>query len=117
MATVSPVFSHVTAQAQTITRTLWENIATGDTVNSFGVPGQAAVAGCIQFSGTFGGATIKLQVSNDNVTFFDMKDLVGNPISATAAAFFEFTSAGVYFRPAVSGGTGDAVDAILVLRG
>lgn len=117
MATVSPVFSHVQAQAQTITRTIWEDIVTGDTIESFGVPGQAAVAGCVQFGGTFGGATVKLQVSNDGTTFFDMKDLTGTAISGTSASFFEFTSAGVYFRPAVTGGSGNAVDVTLVLRG
>lgn len=117
MATVSPEFSPVFAQGQTIMRSVWADLATGDTVVQLGVPGQAAVAGSVQFGGTFGGATIKLQVSNDNATYFDMKDLLGNVISATAAGFFEFSTAGVYLRPAISGGTGDAVDVTISLRG
>jgi hypothetical protein len=46
-----------------------------------------------------------------------MKDLLGNTISTTSAAYFEFTTAGVYIRPAISGGTGDAVDVTMSLRG
>lgn len=117
MATVNPEFSSVQAQAQTITRTVWSGIVTGDTIVSLGVPGQAAVAGCVQFGGTFGGATVKLQVSNDNVTFFDMKDLSGTTISGTSASFFEFTSAGVYFKPVVTGGSGNSINVTMVLRG
>lgn len=117
MATVSPDFSPVFAQGQTIMRSVWADLATGDTVVQLGVPGQDGVAGAVQFTGTFGGATVKLQVSNDNSTYFDMKDLGGTVISATSAGYFEFTTAGVYLRPAISGGTGDAVDVTLTLRG
>lgn len=117
MATVSPEFSPVFAQGQTIMRSVWDNIATGDTIVQLGVPGQNGVAGAVQFSGTFGGATIKLQVSNDNSTYFDMKDLTGTTISATAAGYFEFTTAGVYLRPAITGGAANAVDVTLTLRG
>jgi len=117
MATVSPEFSPVFAQGQTIMRSVWNDLATGDTVVQLGVPGQDGVAGSVQIVGTFGGATVKLQVSNDNSTYFDMKDLGGSAISTTSAAFFEFTTAGVYLRPAISGGTADAVDVILTLRG
>ena len=117
MATVSPSFSPVFAQGQTIMRAVWDDVVTGDTIVQLGIPGQAAVAGAVQFGGTFGGSTVKLQVSNDNVTYFDMKDLLGNTISATAAGFFEFTTAGVYLRPAVSGGAANAVDITLSLRG
>lgn len=117
MATVSPTLSPVYPQGETVVRWIWDNLATGDTIVSAGIPGQAAVAGSIQFTGTFGGATVKLQVSNDNSTYFDMKDLLGNAITATSAGYFEFTTAGVYLRPAISGGTGDAVDVTISLRG
>jgi len=117
MATVSPTLSPVYPQGELVVRWIWDNLATGDTVVGAGIPGQAAVAGSVQFTGTFGGATVKLQVSNDNSTYFDMKDLLGNTISTTSAAYFEFTTAGVYIRPAISGGTGDAVDVTMSLRG
>lgn len=117
MPTVSPVFSSVQAQGENVPRIVWDNIATGDTINAIAIPYQAAVAGCVQFGGTFGGATVKLQVSNDGNTFFDINDLSATPVSATSAALFEFTTSAVYLRPAISGGTGDAVDVIVCLRG
>jgi hypothetical protein len=46
-----------------------------------------------------------------------MKDLGASALEATANAFFEFTTAAVYLRPAISGGTGDDVDVIVCLRG
>jgi len=117
MATVSPTFSIVQAQAQSIPVATWADLATGDTITSLGIPGADGVAGAVQFGGTFGGATVKLQASNDGSTFFDMKELGGTPISTGSAALFEFTTAAVYVRPAISGGTGDAVDVTVVLRG
>lgn len=117
MATVTPTFSLVKTQSEPIPRIVWEDIVTGDTINSIPVLGQAAVAGSVQFGGTFGGATIKLQVSNDGTTFFDMKDLSANTVEATAAAFFEFTTSAVYLRPAISGGAANAVDVTVCLRG
>jgi hypothetical protein len=117
MATVSPAYSSVQAQGENVPRIIWEALATGDTVVAAAIPYQAAIAGSVQIVGTFGGATVKLQVSNDGSTFFDMVDLGANALEATANAFFEFTTAAVYLRPAISGGTGDDVDVIVCLRG
>jgi hypothetical protein len=117
MATVSPAFDFVTAQAAKVPRVTWADIVTGDTITAFPVAAQAAVAGAVQFGGTFGGATVGLQVSNDGSTYFDMKDLSGTTISATAAAMFEFTTAAMYLRPVITGGAANAVDVTVVLRG
>ena len=117
MATVSPSFDSVQAQAAYVPRITWANIATVDTVVALPVSAQAAVAGAVQFKGTFGGATISLQVSNDGITFFDIKDLGGTVVSTTSAALFEFTTAAMYIRPAVSGGVGDSISVVVMLRG
>lgn len=117
MATVSPAFSSVSAQAQDVKRVYWTGIVTGDTLVSFPVPGQTGVAGSVQIDGTFGGATVKLQVSNDNVTFFDVKDLGNTAISATSAGYFEFTTAGVYLKPLVTSGSANSINVKVVLRG
>lgn len=117
MATVSPTFDFVQAQAAKVPRVTWADIVTGDTITTLPVNAQAAVAGAVQFGGTFGGATVKLQVSNDGVTYFDMKDITGATITATAAAFFEFTAAAMFIRPSVTSGSANAVDVTLVLRG
>ena len=117
MATVSPAFDFVQAQAAKVPRVTWEALATGDTIVGLPVASQAAIAGAVQFKGTFGGATIGLQSSNDGTTYFDVKDLGGTVISATAAAMFEFTIAAMYIRPVISGGTGDDIDVVMILRG
>lgn len=117
MATVSPAFDFVAAQAAKVPRVTWEALATGDTIVALPIAAQAAIAGAVQFKGTFGGATVSLQVSNDGTTFYDMDDLGGTAVSATAAALFEFTTAAMYLRPAITGGTGDDVDVVVVLRG
>jgi hypothetical protein len=117
MATISPVFDFVTTQSSKTPRITWADASTGDTIEPFSVDAQTAIAGAVQFAGTFGGATVKLQVSNDGTTYFDMRDLGGTTISATVAALFEFTTAAAYVRPAISGGAGDDVDVIVVLRG
>lgn len=114
MATVSPVLNRT---AEGVPYLLWENVATGDTLNPYAVNARLGLDASVQLAGTFGGATVKLQQSNDNATYFDMKDTGGTTISATAAAIFNFSSAAVYLRPAITGGTGDAVDIYLVLRG
>jgi hypothetical protein len=75
------------------------------------------VAVAVQFGGTFGGATVGLQASNDGVTYFNLKDLGNIAISATANAMFEFTTSAMFLRPVVTGGTADAIDVTVVLRG
>lgn len=114
MATITP---EVRRTSEGIPYVIWENAATGDTINRFALPEQWGLAGSVQISGTFGGATAKLQHSNDGTNWFDAKDLQGNDVSATAAAIFEVSISSAYFRVATSGGTGDAVDVIIVLRG
>jgi hypothetical protein len=117
MATVSPTIDFVSAQAAKVPRVSWDSIVTGDTINPLPVAAQAAIAGAVQFSGTFGGATIGLQVSNDGTTYFDMKELGGTVISATAAALFEFTTAAMFIRPVITGGAANSVNVKLVMRG
>jgi hypothetical protein len=117
MATVSPAFDFVQAQGASVPRVTWSDLATGDTITSFPIASQAGIAGAVQFRGAFGGATVGLQASNDGVTFFYVTNLLGAAISTDSAALFEFTSAALYLRPIITGGTGDAVDVIVVLRG
>jgi len=117
MATISPAFTRTIIRGQTVTTVTWTGASTGDTLEAFGLIDTAAVAGSVQMTGTFGGATVVMQVSNDGATWFTTKDMSNTDVSATAGAYFEFTSAGLYLRPSVSGGTGDSVDVVMSLRG
>jgi len=93
----------------------WSDVSTGGTPEAVTVNPPKAVAATLQISGTFGGATAKLQASNDGSTYFDITDTQGNAVSATADAMFEVTTKAVYLKPTVTGGTSDAVTFILAV--
>lgn len=113
MATVSPVVNLSITDAP---RYVWEALATGDTINALKLSGTGARRAAVQIFGTLGGATIKMQASNDGVNFYDIKDIHNTAVSTAAAAIFEFTSSAVYIKPAITGGSGDDVDVILFMR-
>lgn len=114
MATVTPT---IDTTVTGVPRLIWEEAATGDTLVPFTITQQYGLAASVQVVGTFGGATAKLQVSNDGTNWADASDVLGNPIELTATGYFEFSLSAAYIRPAISGGTGDDLDVIVVLRG
>ncbi|MEN6644285.1 MAG: hypothetical protein ABFE08_17740 [Armatimonadia bacterium] len=95
----------------------WAGMITGDTINAFTMREQWGLAGSVQISGTFGGATVKLQHSNDGTNWFDAVDIRGTAVSATTAAIFEVTISSVYFRATVTGGSANSINMIVALRG
>jgi hypothetical protein len=113
MATVSPAVNLSISDAP---RYIWEALATGDTINALKLSGAGARRAAVQIFGTFGGATIKIQTSNDGTNFYDIKDIHNTAVSTTSAAIFEITSAALYIKPVISGGTSDDVDVILHMR-
>ena len=114
MATITPTFDTTITG---VPRLIWEELATGDTVVSHTVTQQYGLAAAVQAVGTFGGATVVLQVSNDGTNWATAKDVQGTDVSLTATGYFEVSLSAAYIRPAISGGTGDDVDVIVVLRG
>lgn len=114
MGTVSPV---VKGTPEKIPYVIWETVVTGDTINAFALTEQWGLAGSVQISGTFGGATVKLQHSNDGVVWFDAKDVLGNTVTATTNAIFEVSLSSAYFRPSIASGSANDVDIRIVLRG
>ena len=114
MATVSPVRSSGGIGIEIIT---WEALATGDTINTAQPSGQAGLAGSVQIAGTFGGATVTLQGSNDGANYVTLKDTSGTASSVRAAGLVDFSTACRYIKPGISGGTSDDVDVTVCLRG
>lgn len=115
MATISPV-STMSGEVRIVT---WSDISTtGDTVTAVGPfdKGPGAKRASVVFGGTFGGATAVLHGSVDGTVFAPLYDIGGNAISATAAKIQDFTSSCLYFKPVVTGGAGDDVDVVLVMR-
>lgn len=101
-----------------VPRVIWSELTTaGSPGAAFKIVSQAALAGCVQVTGTFGGSTITIQVSNDNTSWFTMKDLIGSDIVFTAAGMVEFTTSAAYIRAISAGGSGDSVNVVMVLRG
>jgi hypothetical protein len=113
MATVSFTSDQYVTSAQVA----WADIATGDTIVAYEISDQAGLAGAVQFAGTFGGATVTLTGSNDGTNFVTLTDQTGANISVTAAGLVEFSTACRYIKPSISGGSSDAVDVTVVLRG
>lgn len=65
---------------------------------------------------TFGGATAVLEGSEDNVTYFVVKDVYGNNVSTAVAARFDLENVPHFIRPRTSGGTGTALTVIMSSR-
>lgn len=95
----------------------WTDYSTADTATPVKVQNMQGLAGSVQVTGTFGGATVALQVSNDGTNFVTLKDGTGTNITFTAAGMAEFSTAALYVKPTSSGGTADNVTVTVVLRG
>lgn len=115
MADISPVKSIVDG----VPRLTWSAVSTStDTPLKFAITEQWGLAGVVQAVGTFGSASVALQMSNDGTNWATIKDLQGDAIALTGAtSMSEFTCSAAYIKPSVTGGTGDNVDIIVVLRG
>jgi gamma-glutamyltranspeptidase len=98
-------------------RFVWDAIETGDTLVGLATPNGSARNASVQIGGTFGGATVTLQASNDGTTYFAIKDMHGTNISATAAGGFEFVSSAAFLRPTIASGSTNSVVVSVVLRG
>lgn len=97
----------------------WTGVTTStDTPTAIGpfAAGQGMRRASVFFGGTFGGATATLQGSIDGTNFAPMYDIGGNLITSTATKIQDFTSACLYFKPSVTGGTGDDVDIVIIAR-
>lgn len=113
MATITPTRGTIAVNIESLT---WTGLSTADTADGLIVMGASPAIGCMQCSGTFGGATITLQGSNDGSTYASVTDAAGNAITLSAAGLKDFSTAAAYLRPSSSGGTGDDVNVVVVLR-
>lgn len=62
---------------------------------------------------TFGGATAVLEGSEDGVTYFTLKDVLGNNVSTAVAGRFDIEAIPYHVRPRTSGGTGTDLTVII----
>ncbi len=114
MATITPVDQTAPSGVSVY---LWETLTEADTCASVDCNGTSFIAGSVQVVGTFGGATVVLQGSNDGTNWVSLKDVSGNAISIASAGAAEFSTAMLYIRPSASGGTSQDLDIYVSLRG
>lgn len=98
-------------------RVAWGPMTQADTCQSVALNGAGPVAASFQVTGTFGGATVALHGSNDDVSYFPLKDVAGAAIGLTAAGLVELSSAAIFIKPVITGGAGASLTIIVSSRG
>lgn len=72
---------------------------------------------CVQALGTFGGATVTIQGSNDGgTTWATLNNAQGTVATFTAAGIKQIVERPLHMRAAITGGAGVSVSVIFVLR-
>jgi|GEM_PF-2217030 hypothetical protein len=67
----------------------------------------------VSIDGTFSGATVNIQGSNDDVNWYSMYDVFGNAIAATTGKLITLTEVPLYIRPSVSAGAGASITVVV----
>lgn len=92
----------------------WSAGATGDSGTAVELPEWSD--NCVQVTGTFGGATVTVEGSNDGSTWATLNNAQGTAISLTAAGLKQIVERPRYIRPTVTGGAASAMVVTLVMR-
>ena len=93
----------------------WTALATSDTGKP--VVGVGLSDRSFQASGTFGGATVVLQGSNNGTDWVTLTDPAGAAVSFTSAGLKQVLQVTKYMRPSVSGGAAVSINCDLLLVG
>lgn len=113
MATISNSVDRVKAWGEDSHVITWAAMGNADTGVAIEMPGSSDRS--VQFSGTFGTATVVLQGSNDGTNWVTLTDPQGNAISKTAASIEMIAELTRYIRPVTSGGGGGVSINVAVL--
>lgn len=102
MSVIAPVNTFPFQTSQDVAITTWPDVAAGDTCNPvrLGVWSDRTV----QVGGSFGGATVYVQGSNDDTEYFTLTDPQGNPLSFVAPGLEAIIELPAFLRPLVTGG-------------
>jgi hypothetical protein len=117
MAAIIPTFSKIRGPAGGIDAV----VATWTPLANSGDIGQALQRTdisdrSVQVTGTFAGATIVFEGSNDGVNYFTLASPSGTAASFTAAGLLQLTAATAFVRPHVTAGSGASVTVTLTAR-
>lgn len=93
----------------------WEALGDADDGGGYAIPFAADIT--VQAIGTFGGATVRLQGSNDGVNWHNLTQKGGTAaLGFTSTGLHSVNENPAYIRPATSGGTGTDVDVIVAIH-
>lgn len=115
MAIIQPVLTSLVPQkwGNNVAIYTWTGLATGDTGAPLNGPGFTDAS--YQVGGTFGGATVVIEGSNDGVTYGTLVDPFNVALSFIAASSpTQVLPISLWIRPRVSGGAGVAINVIAV---
>ena len=93
----------------------WSALATGDTGEPLSNPSYADRS--VQVTGTFGGATITIEGSNDGTNYTTLTDTAGAALSFTVTGVRQILQVTRYIRPLVTGGAGVVINVNLLTVG
>lgn len=94
----------------------WSDMADADVGQA--LAGYGSPDRCVQVAGTFDGATVAVQGSNDGTNWETLRDPLGNALTFTAEGLRGVLEVPRYVRPEVSGGGASTdVNVVLFVRG
>lgn len=114
MATITNTITKVKPYADTFLA-VWESLGNADTGTSIEMVQGSDKS--VQVVGTFGGATVSLQGSNDGVNYITLTDPQGNALAFTTQSLEAVVEHTRYVRVITTGGTGTSVSVYLFLKG
>jgi hypothetical protein len=93
----------------------WEALGDADNGAGYALPFAADIT--VQAVGTFGGATVSLQGSNDGTTWHNMTQKGGTTaLTFTSAGCHSVNENPAFIRPHTTGGSGTDVDVIVAIH-
>lgn len=113
MANINPTVNRTVGGAMSTALATW---ALGNADNGIQVEFPDYADRSIQVEGTFGGATVTIQGSNDGTNWQTLRDPQGVALTVTSAALKQVLETTRYIRAISSGGTGTAVSVTLFAR-
>lgn len=93
----------------------WAGVGNAD--QGTAVPMSMSSDRSVQIEGTFGGATVLIEGSNDGVFWRTLTDPQGNPISKTSPSIEQISEITRYVRPSTTGGAGTNLTVSLIMKG
>jgi hypothetical protein len=91
----------------------WDNVSSGDECEKLQFSQYTDKS--VQVAGTFGGASLSFEGSNDGINWAVLTDPQGNPLTFVSGKIEMVTEASNYARPSISGGDGSTSLTVLVL--